>query len=113
MKVSPVDANYYQEGYMFDCPGCKSLHVIPVKYSAEQVQRDGGTQGPAWTFNGSLDKPTFNPSLLVRWNYNDEEHGFVEKNVCHSFIRDGKIQFLGDCTHALSGQTVDLPERSA
>jgi len=31
-------------------------------------------------------------------------------NICHSFIRDGKIQFLGDCTHALAGQTVDLPE---
>jgi hypothetical protein len=24
--------------------------------------------------------------------------------------RPGRIQFLGDCTHALAGQTVDLPE---
>ena len=30
--------------------------------------------------------------------------------VCHSFIRDGRIQFLGDCTHHLAGQTVDLPD---
>lgn len=26
------------------------------------------------------------------------------------FIRDGQIQFLGDCTHALAGKTVPLPE---
>jgi hypothetical protein len=31
-------------------------------------------------------------------------------SVCHSFVTDGRIQFLGDCTHALAGQTVDLPE---
>jgi hypothetical protein len=29
--------------------------------------------------------------------------------VCHSFVVDGRIQFLGDCTHHLAGQTVDLP----
>lgn len=30
--------------------------------------------------------------------------------VCHSFVTDGKIQFLGDCTHNLVGQIVELPE---
>jgi len=30
--------------------------------------------------------------------------------VCHSFVTDGRIQFLGDCTHTLAGQTVDLPD---
>lgn len=30
--------------------------------------------------------------------------------VCHSFVRAGKIEFLGDCTHALKGQTVPLPD---
>jgi hypothetical protein len=29
--------------------------------------------------------------------------------ICHCFIRDGQIQFLLDCTHALAGQTVPLP----
>lgn len=28
---------------------------------------------------------------------------------CHSFVRDGKIEFLSDSTHKLAGQTVDLP----
>lgn len=30
--------------------------------------------------------------------------------VCHSFVTEGRIQFLGDCTHALANQTVDLPD---
>jgi hypothetical protein len=30
--------------------------------------------------------------------------------VCHSFVTDGRIQFLNDCTHPLAGQTVDIPE---
>ena len=29
--------------------------------------------------------------------------------VCHTFIRAGQIEFLGDCTHALKGQTIPLP----
>ncbi|WP_241754456.1 hypothetical protein [Cupriavidus basilensis] len=39
----------------------------------------------------------------------DEERDF-ECGVCHSFVTDGRIQFLGDCTHALAGQTVPLAE---
>src|SRR5436309_254590 len=29
-------------------------------------------------------------------------------DVCHSFVRDGLIEFLGDCTHPLAGRTVPL-----
>ena len=29
---------------------------------------------------------------------------------CHSFIRDGKIQYLNDCTHEFAGKTVELPD---
>jgi hypothetical protein len=32
------------------------------------------------------------------------------KQVCHSFITDGFIQFLDDCTHPLAGQTVEIPD---
>ena len=31
---------------------------------------------------------------------------------CHSFVKDGKVQFLGDCDHALAGQTLE-PERAS
>ena len=34
----------------------------------------------------------------------------MKDDVCHSFVTDGRIQFLGDCTHKLAGQTVNIPE---
>ncbi len=56
-----------------------------------------------WTFNGDMEKPTLSPSYMTGFdNY--------KKNLCHSFIKDGKIQFLGDCFHELKGQTVELPD---
>lgn len=100
-KFRPVtheDGSPY--GIRFDCPGCKDPHVIP-------------TGGPhAWNFNGSLESPTLSPSILVRFTASDPDDpaAVAQESVCHSFVTDGRIQFLGDCTHALAGQTVDLPE---
>lgn len=76
----------------FWCPGCKSVH---------EVNR-------GWTFNGDVVKPTFSPSVRVTWSWRwpDQPH---EHHCCHSFVRDGQIEFLSDCTHALAGQTVPLP----
>lgn len=102
----------------FWCPGCNEAHVAAV----------GEGSGPRWSFNGDYDRPTFTPSVLVRsghyvpgqegkrcWcTYNAEqaaagkEPGPFKCSVCHSFVRDGQIQFLGDCTHSLAGQTVAL-----
>lgn len=36
--------------------------------------------------------------------------GVRRPQVCHSYVTNGRIQYLGDCTHELAGQTVDLPE---
>lgn len=102
----------------FRCPGCKTTHSVNV----------GDGPGPRWAWNGDVDKPTFTPSVLVQsghyvpgsdprgcWctynaqHYKDEDPDF-KCFVCHSFVTDGRIQFLGDCTHALAGQTVDLAE---
>jgi hypothetical protein len=88
----------------FRCPGCKETHVIPVE--------PGG--GSCWTFNGDYDRPTFSPSILVRWfEPSDDPAEFDDtaedkQLVCHSFVRDGQIEFLTDCTHALAGKTVPL-----
>lgn len=80
----------------FDCPGCKMPHGIS----------HGAGEGPRWSWNGDCEKPTVSPSILARYPWGDPPADMV----CHSFIADGKIQFLGDCTHELAGQTVDLPE---
>lgn len=34
----------------------------------------------------------------------------IASTICHYFIKAGRIEFCGDCTHALKGQTVDLPD---
>jgi hypothetical protein len=77
----------------FHCPGCDGGHSIPV------------TGSRAWQWNGSLETPTLKPSILVNRGSSNPT-----VPVCHSFVTDGRIQFLGDCTHRLAGQTVDLPD---
>jgi hypothetical protein len=77
----------------FMCPGCGYEHTLGIA--------DGCT-GPRWTWNGDMVRPTFTPSVLGRGGGRDGQR------VCHSFVTDGNIQFLDDCTHALAGQTVPL-----
>jgi hypothetical protein len=100
----------------FHYPGCDCSHTVSIEPGR-------------WTWNGDSDHPTFSPSVLVRsghfasgfeatgedcWcSYNREHPEEPEPfscMVCHSFVRDGRIQFLGECAHKLVGQTVDLPE---
>jgi len=80
IKASPIPGD---EKILFFCPGCGHAHVVDSR----------------WSFNGDYNKPTFRPSVLV-----------IGEKRCHSFVTDGKIQFLNDCSHELAGQTVDLPE---
>lgn len=80
-------------GYSFDCPGCGTTHMFSTNLKFSPI---------AWDFNGDINNPTFSPSLLV-W-------GSEPSLRCHSFVRNGKIEFLGDCFHKLKGQTIDLPE---
>lgn len=75
--------------------------------------------GARWGFNGNVNSPSFTPSVNV--SATDEDTGEVVHR-CHYFIKLGAdcgsqyladkpyIQFLGDCTHSLKGQTVPLPE---
>lgn len=87
------------DGYaIMNCPGCKGSHVIPV-VNAEYCQ------GREWGWNGDINNPTFTPSILVNVGGSNKS-----RPICHSFIRDGKWQFLGDCTHSLAGQTVEMEE---
>jgi hypothetical protein len=116
MKLRAYDNTDASKGYLFFCPGCQELHQYDNR----------------WTFNGDMDKPTFQPSLKygpswstpkgwdpdkapknedgsLKTQENGKVIGAVER-TCHLFMTDGKIQFLGDCSHDLKGQTVDCPE---
>jgi hypothetical protein len=84
---------------VFHCPGCLYDHLIGV--NGRQILGAAGTM-ISWEWNGSLDRPTIAPSLLVFKDSDDRR--------CHCFIEDGKIWFLSDCCHSLKGKTVKLPE---
>jgi len=80
--------------YAFHCPGCGNAHAVTVNGKIN-------SSGASWTWNGSMDKPTFTPSI----NCNPGS----PENHCHSWVRNGMIEFLGDCHHSLAGQTVEIP----
>lgn len=73
---------------VFFCPGCEEHH---------QIDR-------SWQFNDNLDLPTISPSILIDYTIADK------RVVCHCYVKEGRTQFLDDCTHKLRGQTVDLSE---
>ena len=79
----------------FWCPGCDAPHGVGF----------GEGHGPRWEWNGDAVRPTFRPSVLV-----NRGQANPAAPICHFYITDGKILFLHDCTHALAGKTVDLPE---
>ena len=97
--------------FNFWCDGCQCAHGIwtdvPNAYS-----------GAKWSFNGDLIKPTVSPSILVTYKhpkgYSNDNHapigydGPMEIDICHSYIENGNIQYLADCTHSLAGKTVPL-----
>ena len=79
----------------FLCPACKDRHAI-------------NDDKEAWKFNGNFEEPTVTPSILVTWTEGEDR---IEKR-CHSYITTGFIQYMGDSTHELKGQTVELPQIS-
>lgn len=81
--------------YWFFCPGCRHAHSYTVGC---------GIAGQNWSFDSA--SVSFSPSLRV---YVTDPETKQDITLCHLFVRNGKIEFCGDCKHNLSGQTVDLP----
>ena len=120
-EPGPDEPGEVKVGYLFFCPGCKYRHDVHVY--------EPRSNGARWGFNENLDKPSFTPSIhiktgmyagqelvdendLVKYPDAIEWNDFIKKHstVCHSFVTDGYIEFLGDCTHELKGQKVEIPE---
>jgi hypothetical protein len=105
MKAKPVKKNGDR---MIQCSIDEATHLHlhipgPLRFRSIPVITHGAREGtPCWTWNGSVDFPTLRPSLLSRVKLGDREV------VCHTWITDGQVQFLSDCTHSLAGQTIDL-----
>lgn len=94
MKIhETTDARTGERSWWWWCEGCRSLHRFDDR----------------WTFDGNLEHPTFSPSLLTQWE-EGEEHRPCR---CHVFITAGQVQYLGDCTHDLAGQTLPIADMPA
>lgn len=82
------------------CPGCEEAHA-PLTALPDGSRPDPAR--PYWEWNGATDGGfTISPSLLVSSPRRDGAR------VCHSFIRDGRWEFLADCTHPLAGCTAPM-----
>lgn len=93
-KVRDGDKTY--TALMFCCPGCaenggSGLHMLPISEPGN----------PVWTFDGNLEAPTLNPSILTKMN---------NEFVCHSYLRSGIFDFLDDCTHSFKSKHVPMPD---
>lgn len=98
------------------CQGCKQSHSVRIEGQH------------AWTFDGNFESPTFSPSVLTTsghyisghkpgdrcWcTYNAENPDNPAPFTCqrcHTFIKNGNVQFLNDCSHELAGQILPLPD---
>lgn len=128
MKAKPVK-NIPGEGYVA-CSIEEATYVTvnipgPSGNSTFPVITHGKREGTGcWTWNGDTEKPTLKPSVLSQsghfmeghtgtcWcDYNREHPDEPKKFVCfrcHTWINDGKAQFLEDSSHEFVGQTLDL-----
>lgn len=52
-----------------------------------------------WSWNGDVDMPTLKPSILIEADWGEERTYYR----CHSFVNNGIVQFLSDCTHDKRG----------
>jgi hypothetical protein len=89
-KCAPEEATYV----VINIPGPTGLLALPVILHGKRE----GTG--CWTWNGSTETPTLRPSVL------NQRRG----HRCHTWINDGKAQFLDDSNHEYAGQTLDLLE---
>lgn len=143
-KLSSILRNATDGRLTWWCPGCDQAHQVKARIrQAPVIEPDPDvpdwTPPPeyyeasdgAWAWNGSVTKPTFQPSVLVTGR------GFTAKgradfnawhaagcppakdgaplqfesapSICHCFVVNGQMQMLNDCTHTLAGQTVPIP----
>lgn len=84
VKIKIVDDGDGSKGYHIFCPACKQVHHF----------------NDSWGFNGDINNPTVEGSLGTK----------NELGYCHGFITNGQISFGADSTHAMAGQTVELPD---
>lgn len=73
-----------------------------------------------WSWNGDIEAPTLKPSILLTSTreITDEEADRITvgekleipKVRCHSWVNNGRVQFLDDSSHELAGRELPLED---
>ena len=93
--------------YAHYCPGCKQMHVIPV----HGVNAEDTSITSRWTINDDITSPTFSPSIRISATGDFEDDGVIStKTICHYYIQDGNLMYLGDSDHEFAGKTILMPD---
>lgn len=118
-KLRNYGTSRTSRGYAHWCPACKEMHVFTT-------ERNAGSAGPQWTFDGNAASPTFSPSMKItgkqierdeggKWTgeWVRDQNGNAVDYCCHYILTAGVLNYCGDSTHALKGQSVPLPDLPA
>ena len=84
-KLKPFTLDGKLLGWRFFCPGCECSHILSIDHDPRDRRFPND---PVWKFDGNMDAPTFEPSLLY----------------------PGWIEFLSDCSHSLAAQIVPMTD---
>jgi hypothetical protein len=88
----------FDKGISHWCPGCKDVHFINLDAP--------NWIGAIWSWDKNIVAPTIKPSVHIICR---DPEGEIPDEVCHYHLKDGQLQYLNDCTHALKGVTMPLP----
>ncbi len=92
-KVLLLSESHEAKTYMHHCPGCGHRHRINTGRP--------NSLGAIWRFRGTVDNPSFHPSIKISTG---------ERVECHYWITKGNIIYEQDSAHELKGKTVPLPD---
>jgi len=98
-RVSDGELEY--DALMFWCPGCEHVDEEGGRHGGlHMLAVNSSVTSPQWDWDGNLELPTLSPSILSR----------TDTLVCHSFLKQGVFEFLGDCTHQHANTKVPIPD---
>ena len=80
------------------CASCDMLHPIAL-------HNRPGESVDVWSWNNDAERPTFMPSFLT-----DMSGRNGPKRICHTYIKEGMVEYLNDSTIHLRGVTKELQD---
>jgi hypothetical protein len=101
--------------FVFWCPGCDSIHGINDKIwsvidpdSLTPTVHASVLSYPHRTFKPGVTDAEIEAAKAITPAGEPLAGVTMMTPLCHLFIEKGQIRFLGDCEHALAGQTVPM-----